>query len=240
MMASYSGIAALPALLLSSVLGNLQQSPVALATVVTAIICYLVGSLNFGVIISRFYGDDIRKHGSGNAGTTNMLRTYGKTAAALTYLGDMTKGVVCVWIGRLIFTYFVAGAYGGYIGAYAALIGHVFPLYFGFKGGKGVATTLGVMLMLDPIVFLIVVLIFVPIVPISGYVSLAAVTGAVGYPVVTLIRQFLAGRVNMIEIGLICVITAMVLYLHRSNIKRLITKTENPVMGKKKTGERKR
>jgi glycerol-3-phosphate acyltransferase PlsY len=206
-----------------------QLFQAALPALAAAVVGYLAGSLNFGVIISRLRGDDVRRYGSGNAGSTNMLRVYGKSAAALTYLGDMAKGAFAVWIGRLIFAWAGAGPYGGYVGAYAALLGHIFPLYFGFKGGKGVATALGILFMSDPVTFLIVVLIFVPIVPISGYVSLAAVLGAFGYPLVTAVRQHAAGGVDLMEIGLICVISALLLWMHRSNVRRLLNGTENSI-----------
>ena len=100
---------------------------------------YLLGSLNFAVIVSRLYAhDDVRRHGSGNAGMTNMLRTYGKFPALLTALGDIFKGTASVWIGRLAFALLgISFMDGGYLGGIAALLGHLFPLYFGFKGGKG-------------------------------------------------------------------------------------------------------
>ena len=143
-----------------------------------ALFGYLLGSLNFSIILSRLRGDDVRSHGSGNAGMTNMLRTYGKLPAAMTFIGDFLKGTLAVVLGRM-----VAGAalavYGGLFGALGALLGHMFPLYFGFKGGKGVATGLGLLAALDPASFLIVAVIFIPIAPITGYVSLASVLGRV-------------------------------------------------------------
>ena len=164
--------------------------------VLCMMIPYLLGSLNFGVIISRkAYRDDVRTHGSGNAGTTNMLRTYGKGAAALTLLGDMLKAVVAVAFGYFIFTYrsvididntptLVTDKIGAAVAGLFVMLGHMFPCYFRFKGGKGVATLAMVVLMINPIVFAILMLIFVIIVACTKYVSLGSVMGALLYPVI--------------------------------------------------------
>lgn len=113
---------------------------------------YLFGSVNFGVVVSRLlYHEDIRTKGSGNAGTTNILRTYGKKAAALTLAGDMLKGVaavvLCRWAGMLLTGGVeVNGIYAGYLAAIGAVCGHLWPVWFGFKGGKGVAVAAGAIL----------------------------------------------------------------------------------------------
>ncbi len=110
--------------------------------VLCALIGYLLGSFNFALILSRkMYKDDIRKHGSKNAGTTNMMRTYGSKAAGLTILGDMLKAVVAVILGALLMGLY----FGGYAAALGCVVGHVFPVFFGFKGGKGVATAAAAM-----------------------------------------------------------------------------------------------
>ena len=139
---------------------------------------YLLGSLNFAVIVSRLlYHDDVRNYGSGNAGMTNMLRTYGKKAAFLTGLGDFFKGCAAVFIARGIFSLLGAELTfdGGWLGAIGALIGHLFPLYFHFKGGKGILAACGAILVMNPDLFLVLFVCFVPIAFITRIVSLASV-----------------------------------------------------------------
>ena len=142
---------------------------------------YLLGSLNASIIISKlFYHDDIRKYGSGNAGTTNMLRTYGKAPAAFTLLFDMLKGVLSMVFGILVFGNVAFGSIAGLF----AVIGHMFPCFSHFKGGKGVLSTATMALVLTPWVFLILFALFVAIVAMSKYISLGSVSVAVLYPVV--------------------------------------------------------
>jgi glycerol-3-phosphate acyltransferase PlsY len=113
--------------------------------------------MNFALVISKLkYGDDIRKYGSGNAGMTNMMRTYGKAAAGLTLLGDALKAVVSAVIG-----YISLGEYGAYIAGLFCILGHMFPIYYKFKGGKGVVTVAISILMCDPLVFLILFILFI-------------------------------------------------------------------------------
>lgn len=197
-----------------------------------ALFGYLLGSLNFSIILSRLRGDDVRSHGSGNAGMTNMLRTYGKLPAAMTFIGDFLKGTLAVVLGRM-----VAGAalavYGGLFGALGALLGHMFPLYFGFKGGKGVATGLGLLAALDPASFLIVAVIFIPIAPITGYVSLASVLGAGSFAFVLLGRRWLQGAVDPVEMAMAFLLGAIIVFNHRKNIKRLLNGTERKFSRKK-------
>ena len=129
----------------------------------TAIVAYLLGSLNFAIIISKKqYSQDIRAYGSNNAGMTNMMRTYGTRAAGLTLLGDALKAVVSALVG-----YAVIGQLGAYVAGCACILGHVFPIYYKFKGGKGVVTTAITVLMCNPFVFLILLLLYVGIVALS-------------------------------------------------------------------------
>ena len=133
--------------------GTLNTVLVCLAFVAIILCAYLLGSVNFAIIISgKKYKDDIRSHGSKNAGMTNMMRTYGKGAAALTLGGDALKAVISCIIG-----YLVMGQFGAYAAGLFCMLGHVFPLYYGFKGGKGVVTAAATVLMTDPIVFLILI-----------------------------------------------------------------------------------
>ena len=121
------------------------------ATAITALIAYLLGSISFAIIVSKVYAhDDVRKYGSKNAGMTNILRTYGKLPAFFTLLGDFLKGVLAVVIGRWIFSAMGITAFdAGYVAGFFALLGHLYPVYFGFKGGKGVLTSLGIILVVN-------------------------------------------------------------------------------------------
>lgn len=128
-----------------------------LIAVVSAVQAYLLGSIDTGILVSKFlYHDDVRKYGSGAAGMTNMLRTFGKKAAALTAFGDVLKGVLAVCIGRWLFTLMpesttLSPYLAVYLAAIFAIIGHLKPLYFGFKGGKGVLVAGGTILAIQPV-----------------------------------------------------------------------------------------
>ena len=132
---------------------------------------YFLGSINFAIIISSTqYKQDIRDFGSNNAGMTNMMRTYGKKAAALTLIGDALKAVIACLIGHIIL-----GQLGAYIAGLFCIVGHIFPIYYNFKGGKGVVTAGVTIFMCNPIVFLIIITMFFIIVLISRYISLGSV-----------------------------------------------------------------
>ena len=211
-----------------------------LASLLAAVAAYLLGSVNCAVLFSTvFFGEDIRNHGSGNAGTTNMLRTYGAKAAALTFAGDILKGVFAVLLGRLFFSLLGVQAqqtYGAYLAGYIAIIGHMFPLYFRFRGGKGVATGLGAVCAINPPVFGVVFTVGILIAAISGYVSLASLSGAVLFPVLLAVSMLLnKGVVSLLELLLACGIALLVIYNHRQNIKRLLNGTENKFYKKKQT-----
>jgi len=141
---------------------------------------YLIGSVNAAVIISKtFYKSDIRTHGSGNAGTTNMLRTFGKKAAAGTFLIDLLKGVFAALLGMLIMKLLSFDSTTGAVcGAIGAILGHNWPIYFSFKGGKGVLTSFAVLLVIMPIPSLICLGVFIVVVLITRYVSLGSMLGA--------------------------------------------------------------
>ena len=194
---------------------------------------YLLGSLNFGVIISKvFYHDDIRKHGSGGSGATNMLRTYGKLPAAMTFLGDGLKTVAAVFIGALFLGHNRLYA-GSYFGGLASIIGHAYPVYYKFKGGKGVASTFFMVLCTNPVVGLISLVFFVIIVAGTKFVSLGSIMAVLIYPL--LLNRFTgAGLHNMIAIF----ISLFIVYLHRKNIMRLINGQENKLDFKKKKKEK--
>ena len=191
---------------------------------VSAVIGYLLGSINSSLIIGRFYGVDVRNHGSGNAGVTNTLRTLGKTAALLVLTGDILKGILSCLIGH-----YIAGEIGTIAAGAFAIIGHNWPLYFGFKGGKGVLTSFAVIAYIDWKMALIALGAFIIIVSITRYVSLGSIAGAVILPVVTILSvRGIEFIVFTIVLGLLVIIK------HRSNIERLIKGTETKLGEKTK------
>ncbi len=182
---------------------------------------YLVGGVNFGIIVSRLkYKDDVRQHGSGNAGLTNMLRTYGKGAAVLTLLGDVGKTVLVCFIGSV-----VLGQTGAFFAGFSAVIGHIWPVWFNFKGGKGVLTLAAMTLYCCPPFFLVMITIFFIIVAATKYISLGSVICALLYPI--LLSRFI-GTQNLVIIPA-AVIAFIIVFKHRSNIKRLYNKNENKI-----------
>ncbi len=220
-----------------------------------AIVCgYLLGSINSAIIVSKLlYGDDIRNHGSGNAGLTNMLRTYGKKAAGLTLLGDMLKTALAVLIGSILggFGYMGGISLGAlycelplnYLAGFFAIIGHILPIYYGFKGGKGVLCTAVMALILTPIEFLILITIFILVVYLSKYVSLGSVIVAVLYPVLVSAHIKIMLKANGSQNGIMALITVLiaiiVVYCHRENLKRISQGTERKLSigGKKKDSD---
>ncbi len=194
-----------------------------------AVFSYFVGSINFGVIVSKkMCKDDVRKYGSKNAGMTNVARVYGKKPAALTFLGDAGKGFVCALLGLAL-----AGNGGGYLAVAVCMIGHAYPCFFGFKGGKCVSTACGAMLVLEPIAFIILMVCFLSILFGTKYVSLSSVISA------SLIPIFVHGIWSMglfhtlgsfdYFIVIICSVfyACFIVWLHRANLKRLAEGTES-------------
>lgn len=209
---------------------------------------YLLGSVNSAIIISKcLYKDDIRRHGSGNPGLTNMLRTYGKGAAGLTLLGDVMKSALGVLIGGILFGFNYSGgiACGDgigfvYLSGLFAVLGHVFPIYYKFKGGKGVLSTATIALIYSPIPFLMLLLLFILVVAVSKYVSLGSVTVAVLYPVlINGYFKFVFPSAPNAEPGLCALstiaIAILIVWCHRENLKRISNRTERKLSFKKKT-----
>ena len=184
-----------------------------------AIAGYIIGSLNFSLIIGKiFYKTDVRDHGSKNAGATNTLRTLGKVPAFIVLFLDATKGV-----GAYFITYLITKDHlTAYVSATAAILGHNFPVFFGFRGGKGVITSLGAIFCMNPLLGLIILVSAVFVIAISSYVSLGAVFGAV--TAITLFSIFDNSPEKLI---LILIITGLLVYRHRANIVRLYKGTEN-------------
>lgn len=214
------------------------------AVVLVALEGYLLGSIVFGILISRLLcRDDVRTHGSGSAGMTNMLRTYGKLPGAATAIGDVAKGAVAVFIGKWLFTALVPQldpACGAYLAAIFACIGHMKPVWFGFKGGKGVLVCGGAILALQPLVFLMLVVIFLIEFAITRIVSLGSIIIAAVYPILTLCFWAWHGAslFTLVFVG-VCsaIMAAMVIYMHRSNIQRLRNGTEYRFGQKKKEND---
>jgi len=205
---------------------------VVLACVLPAAVGYLLGSVNSAVLISRvFYRDDIRLHGSKNAGMTNMMRTYGIAAAIGTLIGDMLKTVLSVLLGALLLA-----EMGMYIGGLFSVLGHVFPLYFRFKGGKGVACAAAMVLCTEPLLFVVLMLLFVGIVALSRYISLGSVMCIMVYPLF-LNRMYpvlhKTGGVPFVPTVVSFVLMVVVLLMHRENIRRLSRKEESKFEFKK-------
>lgn len=196
----------------------------------SAVIAYLLGSLNFAIIISKlFYHDDVRNYGSHNAGTTNMLRTYGKLAAGLTLLGDMLKCAVAIVIGSLLWID------GAYIAGLFCVIGHIFPCYYKFRGGKGVAATAIVVFMTSPVVFLVLAVVFAIIALGTKFISLASIMCALLYPVLQSSWNNVIDEEGSFNVVMAFLLMAIIVITHRENIKRLLDKTEPKIsIGKKK------
>lgn len=235
-------------LLYSGTLTFSEEWQVTLVYLISAIaviaVSYLLGSVNSAIIISKtFYNDDIRNHGSGNAGLTNVNRTYGLKAAGLTLLGDMLKSLLSVLFAALLFGFhYIDGISISefcYVAGLFAVLGHVFPIYYGFKGGKGVLSTATVALVLAPIPFVILFALFIGIVAISKYVSLGSVCVATLFPVIVngYIKVFLGGMPNGILSLSTIILAILVVWCHRENLKRISDRTERKLSFKKKDVE---
>lgn len=158
-----------------------------------------------------------------------------KDAGIFTLLGDFLKGVLAVVIGRWIFSIFGVTEFdAGYLAGFFARLGHLYPIYFGFKGGKGVLTSLGIILVVNPLVFFILLIIFLPVLFITRIVSLVSVTGALLYPFVTLIVDLCLRKPLLFDFLFAALFSVIVIFKHRGNIQRLINGTERRI-GDKKT-----
>ncbi|MCL2083491.1 MAG: glycerol-3-phosphate 1-O-acyltransferase PlsY [Oscillospiraceae bacterium] len=200
---------------------------------------YLIGSLNGSILLSKvFFKDDIRKHGSGNAGATNVLRVHGKKWTFLVSAWDMGKGALAVLLGRALSGHYavmhtaltmgVGERYAGGIAAgIAVILGHVFPVWFGFRGGKGVITACMVMLMLDWKTACIALAFFFALVFWKRYISLGSIAAVITLPVTALLLR------RDLPFLVMCIfVMVLIIFLHKANIKRLLSGTENK-FGKK-------
>ena len=219
---------------------------------VAAVVAYLCGSVNFAILISRIVTkDDIRDYGSGNAGATNMLRAKGPGLAALTMAGDLLKAVVAVefarWFARVctvetatdgivIDPVFAAA----YVAGICCIIGHLYPVFFGFRGGKGVVATLGMYLVLDWKMALFCLGIFIIVVVFTKWVSLGSLLGVLPIPVFTFLSVYVIAEKSLFT-AIFCTVmgacvTLTVFIKHASNIRRLLNGTESKISFKKKEG----
>ena len=205
--------------------------------IIMAIIAYCIGSVNFSVIFSKkFAGFDVREKGSGNAGTTNMLRSVGKGAAAITLLCDVLKGIVAILIAIALGSIFNSEDKSllVQIAGIAVVLGHTFPIFFGFKGGKGVATSLGILLISNWQIGLICLIFALLLMILTRMVSVGSCAAAVLYPVLTLFinEHYIVSEGSGYLVYSI-ILAIIVLFNHRTNIKRIMNGTENRLSFKK-------
>lgn len=216
---------------------------------IAAVIAYLIGSINTSIITTRIVAHkDIRTMGSGNAGFTNVLRTVGKGPAIVTFIGDFLKGVVSILIAYLILIGFndekmnIVRQYAFYISGLACVLGHMYPIFYGFKGGKGVVTTASVMLMTDWRTLVAALVVFAIMFATTKVISKCALVNASVYPITTFcFRYFLDYMPNpsnslvfvFFSTFITLIIAIMVIYRHKDNIKRIINGTEKKITAKK-------
>ena len=195
--------------------------------IIIIIIAYLLGNISTSYIVAKqLSGVDIRTQGSGNAGSTNVLRTLGKKAGALTFIGDVLKGLIAVLIAKMIANFVnLDETTCAYLAVVAVVLGHNYPVFLGFKGGKGVATSLGSMLGMNPVVALLCLGFFIIIVAITKYVSLGSILGIGLSPIIMIITHNYKGILVTLFLTLSEIIT------HRGNIKRVINGCDEKLCG---------
>ena len=193
--------------------------------VIIAAVAYMLGNISAGKIIAKKIGHvDISKVGSGNAGTTNVLRTLGWMPSILTLLGDVLKAVAAALIGRAI-----QGEAGMLIAGVAVVVGHIWPVVYGFKGGKGIAAAFGFIIFTDPLTALLLFVEQISIIAVTRYMSVGSIVSCVMYPVFTAVIHW----GDTLRIAVAIIIGALALFAHRGNIVRLINRNENRLDFKK-------
>lgn len=230
-----------------------------ISVLIFCVIAYLLGSINFAIIFTKIFSHtDVREHGSGNAGMTNVMRTSGKLPGVLTFLGDFLKGTVAVLLGKYLFEKLALVIYPvtsgtdmidryinpnivAFVVAIFCLVGHMFPVFFGFKGGKGVATIVGCAAAFQPMTALICFVLFLVLTLTTKIVSISSIIAVTA--AIPCVYIFFERTDNYILFGshqelaatfLMAIMSAMVILKHKSNIKRLINGTENKIGSKKK------
>ena len=206
---------------------------------IVAIVAYLLGSISFSVIITKkMAGFDVREKGSGNAGTTNVLRTVGKKAAIITLICDILKGVVAILLA-LLAGYIIKGLDNALLVQLAGIfviLGHTFPIFFKFKGGKGIATSLGVLLMINWQIGLICLVFAIILIILTKMVSVGSIVAAILFPVLVIFinqNYIVAESSNWSYLIFSIIIVLLVILNHRENIKRILNGTENKIRLKK-------
>ena len=190
--------------------------------ILIAVIAYLLGNFSTGLILSKLISNkDIRNYGSHSAGATNMLRTFGWLPSVGTLLGDALKAFIATYIGKLI-----GGDWGVCVGGIAVIVGHNWPVFYGFKGGKGIACTFGYVLFTTPVLAIILLLTNFAIVGFTGYMSIASISVCTVYPIIIAI-MYPGNAPMLIAAILICLLAV---YSHRENIKRLIHHEEHKLV----------
>ena len=203
-------------------------------SLLATLIAYLVGSLSFAVVVSRAMGlSDPRTYGSGNPGATNVLRSGSKPAAIVTLLLDAAKGWLPVMLVKWFGPAWDLSEGTQALAGLAAFLGHLYPVFFAFKGGKGVATAVGVLLAFQPLLALATLVTFAIIVFFSRYVSLASMVAAVFAPVYYLFGDGVAWQANGAEVLALSVMALLLVWRHRENINRLLAGTESKLGSKK-------
>ena len=199
-------------------------------TILSSVLSYFIGSVSFAVILSKkMTGKDIRNAGSGNAGATNVLRTSGKKAAVLVFLLDFLKGFVAVIVARCFVMFFEAPYVCVYFAGFFAQVGHCFPVFFGFRGGKGVATAAGAATAVMPATAAVLIAVFSVIALITRTASLASCTCAVLYP---LLAYFMTDGKNIFNFMFAASCSVLIIVMHGANIARLLDGEEKPVSSK--------
>lgn len=189
------------------------------------VIAYLLGNISAGKLVAKYIGHiDISKVGSGNAGTTNVLRTLGWVPSVMTLVGDVLKAIAAALIGKLI-----AGETGMLISGVGVIVGHIWPVVYKFKGGKGIAAAFGFIIFTDPLTALLLFVEQIAVIAVTRYMSLASILSCIMYPVFTMIFNW----ENKLQVIVACIMGALALFAHRSNIMRLINKNENRLDFKK-------
>jgi len=206
--------------------------------IIVAILAYAIGSINFSVLISRkMAGFDVREKGSGNAGTTNVLRSVGVKAAIITLVCDILKGIVAVLMAFLIgkMTQTADRALLIQLAGILVIVGHTFPIFFEFKGGKGIATALGVLLITNWKIGLICLVFALVLIIITRMVSVGSISSAILFPVLTLFmgESFIVAQGAFKYFIYSIILAVFVIFNHRENIKRIMNGTENKISFKK-------
>lgn len=181
---------------------------------------YFIGSINTSIIVSKLSGTDIREHGSGNAGLTNTLRVLGAKAGVLVILGDVLKGIIACYLGKYLLgaLYDFSNA-GILLGGLGAILGHNFPIYFGFKGGKGILTTASIIAVIDIKIFFILFGVFLLTVLITRYISVGSITCLIVFPFLVLFLK--TGEERQFIFMWSVIVSILALIMHRQNLERL-------------------